>query len=250
MPSLRDQAICIRHWDWSETSQTVSLFTRESGVIRGIAKGAKRERAPFSGGIELLTRGEVVAIAKPGADLATLTAWDLQETFPAIRTSLRSFHCAMYMADSVQHAIHDHAPHAALFDALLSGLRSLGAAPDMAIVLSHLWATLIETGWSPELTRDVVSGEPLAGAPTYGFAPSLGGFTGERSPLPAEVSPGPVWGVRSETLEILRGLAAGRQPGDSGPEAIARAAKLLNAHLSFVLGRELATARAIFDAVP
>ncbi|MFM1832063.1 MAG: hypothetical protein RLZZ461_379, partial [Planctomycetota bacterium] len=26
MPTIRDEAICVRHWDFSETSQTVSLF--------------------------------------------------------------------------------------------------------------------------------------------------------------------------------------------------------------------------------
>ena len=44
MPIIADTAICIRCWDFSETSQTVSLVTREHGVVRGLAKGAKREK--------------------------------------------------------------------------------------------------------------------------------------------------------------------------------------------------------------
>ena len=103
MPPVHDIALCIRHWDWSETSQTVSLFTRTHGLIRGIAKGSKREKSNFSGGIELLTRGQALFILKPAADLANLTAWDLQETFPAIRRNLSSFYSAMYMADLLQH---------------------------------------------------------------------------------------------------------------------------------------------------
>ncbi|MHC4990131.1 MAG: DNA repair protein RecO, partial [Planctomycetota bacterium] len=69
MPTIQDQAVCIRHWDFSETSQTVSLLSREHGVIRGLAKGAKREKGTFSGGIDLLTVGEVVAITKRGREL-------------------------------------------------------------------------------------------------------------------------------------------------------------------------------------
>ncbi|MCH7601829.1 MAG: recombination protein O N-terminal domain-containing protein, partial [Planctomycetes bacterium] len=42
MPKIAYYAICIRRWDFSETSQTVSLFTSEAGIIRGLAKGAKR----------------------------------------------------------------------------------------------------------------------------------------------------------------------------------------------------------------
>ena len=56
MPTITDQAIVIRRWDFSETSQTVSLFTRDHGIVRGLAKGAKREKGDFSGGLDLLTR--------------------------------------------------------------------------------------------------------------------------------------------------------------------------------------------------
>ena len=85
MPTIRDEAICIRHWDFSETSQTVSLLLRDHGVLRGLAKGARRERGSFSGGFDLFTRGEIVAIVKPGRELATLTEWTLLETFPVLR---------------------------------------------------------------------------------------------------------------------------------------------------------------------
>ena len=65
MPVAHDQGVCIRHWDFSETSQTVSLFGRGLGLVRGLAKGARRERGSFSGGIGLLARGEIVAVVKP-----------------------------------------------------------------------------------------------------------------------------------------------------------------------------------------
>ena len=39
MGTIHDQGVCIRHWDFSETSQTVSLFGRSLGVVRGLAKG-------------------------------------------------------------------------------------------------------------------------------------------------------------------------------------------------------------------
>ncbi|MBX3377259.1 MAG: DNA repair protein RecO [Phycisphaeraceae bacterium] len=244
MPSTRDQALCIRHWDWSETSQTVSLFTRDHGVIRGIAKGAKRDKAPFSGGIELLTRGEVVAILKPSSDLATITAWDLQETFPGLTRSLEAFHSAMYIADVARHSLHDRDPHPALFDALLTALRHLSSAelPPRKVVLRFLWATLNECGWRPELQRDVLSGAPLPNSGELAFAPSLGGFTS--MPDAADSPPGPRWRVRGQTLALLRTLD---HPADNAdPASIERAGKLLNAYLTTVLGRELPAAAPLF----
>ena len=43
MASVKDIAICVRHWDWSETSQTVSILCREHGLVRAVVKGARRE---------------------------------------------------------------------------------------------------------------------------------------------------------------------------------------------------------------
>src|SRR4051812_20305466 len=70
MAAVTDQAVCIRQWDWSETSQTVSLFGRETGVVRAIAKGSKREHSRFSGGLEVMTRGEMIVHIKAGDSLS------------------------------------------------------------------------------------------------------------------------------------------------------------------------------------
>jgi len=182
VPTVIDQAICIRQWDWSETSQTVSLFARDTGMVRGIAKGSRREKGPFSGGLEVLTRGEMVAIVKPGSDLANITAWDLQELFPPLRTSLGVFYAGMYVADLTHHAVSDRDPHPALFGALLASLRGLSPGTERAAVLRYQWATLVETGYRPEVERDVVSGSSLGLARTYAFAPHQGGFTRDAGP--------------------------------------------------------------------
>jgi DNA repair protein RecO (recombination protein O) len=240
VPTVIDTAICIRHWDWSETSQTVSLFARETGVVRGIAKGSRREKSPFSGGLEVLTRGEVVAIVKPGADLANITAWDLREIFPALRRSLPAFYAGMYLADLAHQAVSDRDPHPALFDALLGALRGLSPSAERRSVLTFQWRALVETGYRPEVDRDVVRGEALAPAATYAFAPRLGGFTRD-----GEVAPGPLWRARAETLEQLRALDRGEGAGGS-MEAVERSSRLLDAYLREVLGRALPSSGPLF----
>jgi DNA repair protein RecO (recombination protein O) len=125
MPPITDNAVCIRHWDFSETSQTVSLFTREHGIIRGLAKGAKREKGDFSGGIDVLTRGQIVAIVKPGRDLATLTQWSLQEMYRATRQSLAANRAGLYMADLVHQMVREADAHPKLFDAMCDCLAGL-----------------------------------------------------------------------------------------------------------------------------
>jgi len=244
VPTVRDQAVCVRHWDWSETSQTVSLFTREHGLIRGIAKGARREKAPFSGGLELLTRGEVVAIVKPSGALATITAWDLQESFPALRSSRPSFNAGMYLADLVCHAITDEDPHHALFDALLASLRAIGTSPPAA-TLRFQWATLVETGYKPAL------GQPGGGRTrtVYSFSPRAGGLVALGEAEGDNTHSTPVWRVRAPTVELLRRLDSGETIGDDDT-SIDRANRLLASYLREILGRDLPTARWVFGDRP
>jgi DNA repair protein RecO (recombination protein O) len=231
---VTDDAVCIRHWDWSETSQTVTLLGRKTGLIRGIAKGSKREGARFSGGLEILTRGQVLAVARPNAPLATLTAWDLQETFPALRSSLRAFYCGMYFADLVQNLVSEHDPHPVLFDELVGALRDLNEpGGEERALLRFQWSVLNEAGYRPELDEDVTSGGRLTEAVTYAFRPGHGGLSRDPalegpSPGPLQTAQGPAWRVRGETVRLLRALASGSREtvASALPESLERANRL------------------------
>jgi len=232
---VTDQGVCIRQWDWSETSQTVSIFGRGIGIVRGIAKGAKRENARFSGGLEVMTRGEFIASMKPTEGLTLLTAWDLQETFPAARQSLSAFYAGMTMLDLIHHALREQDPHPDLFDALLVALRGLGSpASDRMSLLKLLWAVLSETGHQPELVRDVVTASELAPARSYAFNARMGGITKDD-----QGGGQGVWRVRAETVDLLRTVAAGTAAEGADVAGVERATKLLGLYFREVFACEL-----------
>jgi len=70
MQEISTEGVCVRVWDWSETSQTASILTRDLGVVRVIAKGSKREKSDYSGGLEPATCGRLTARLKPGDGLS------------------------------------------------------------------------------------------------------------------------------------------------------------------------------------
>lgn len=251
MPLIRDQAICIRHWDFSETSQTVWLLTREHGLIRGLAKGARREKAGFSGGIELLTRGEVGASLKVGRDLATLTDWNLQEIFPRLSRSLSVFRTAMYFADLVGATLQEQDAHPHLYDALVECLRELDPHPGGCDrpLLRFQWAILREAGLQPSLDRDARTGKRIQIIGTLIFSPEAGGLIADH----ASVTGG--WKVRAETVLAILGIVhANARSNDSmaievDGASLCRANRLLAAYLRYTLRHELPTMRSIFGAV-
>ena len=288
MPPIRDEAVPIRRWDYSETSQTVALFCREHGIVRGLAKGSKRERGRFSGGIELLTRGEVLAILKTGQELATLTEWDLLEIFPALSRSLRAHQAGLYFADLIQNLLTEADPHPALYDRLVAALRRLmgfeapgGNAPLERVVLDFQWAILTETGYRPVL--DVAGGEAAGAKIATGAVASVDGddagrpqgaaahdgeanvssspsgalaFSARAGGIVADTGTPDRWRVRPETVALLRRLAATGECGPPGEgqwaeetKSVERANRLLAAYLRAILDRELPTMRRLFGAL-
>lgn len=236
VPTLTDEAVCVRHWDFSETSQTVSLFTRHHGMLRGLAKGAKRERGRFSGGIDLLTRGEVIALVKPGRELSTLTDWDLLETFRPLRERLDANRAGFYMAELVCRMIVDGAPHQRSHDAFVAALRALAdpAAVDAAL-LRFQWSLLDDGGVRPRL-------ETHDGAAPVAFSARDGGV------VAASASAG-AWPVRRETIQMLRLLAEEDRIDPPTGEPVRRAARLLAAYIRELLGAEPSTMQAVFGEI-
>src|SRR5437763_636670 len=70
MSLARDRCICLRKTEYSETSQILTLFARNHGLIRTIAKGAHRTTkagaSKFGGGIDLLDLADAVSPDRGG----------------------------------------------------------------------------------------------------------------------------------------------------------------------------------------
>ena len=152
MPTVTDQAICIRQWDFSETSQTVSLFGRSIGLFRALAKGSRRPKSRFSGGIDLLTMGDLVTIIKPGRDLCTLTEWGLSRVWWRIRQDVHANRIAYFISDCASRMLDQHDPHPGVFDAMVYSLDEIEQGVEQEFILTRfLWMLLVDVGYKPRL---------------------------------------------------------------------------------------------------
>lgn len=246
MPRLTDNAICIRDLDWSESSQVVVLLTQAHGKVRGLAKGSRRNSpsaiAKFSGGINLLSQGQAIATTKADAQLASITEWDLQDDHYHLRTSLRAQWSAMFAADLINALLADEDPHPGAFDAMQKLLTDFkhDDAIDAAL-LRFQWALLVDTGYRPELDRDVESGEALPGARAYSFDPKLGGLT-TRNGMHDEH-----WRVRSNTVELLRAIANEKSSETFERDTTQRANRLLCTYFRSLIDKQLPTMNFILN---
>lgn len=231
MATHHDLAICIRHWDFSDTSQTVGMFCRTAGIVRGIAKGARRERGAFSGGMDLLTMGELSWIEARTGDLCTLTSWLPTESWPALRTSPRANTGAWYVLECIGRMLEPHDPHPELFDSLVATFHGFASGEVDASMVRFLWSLLGETGFGPRLATPPTE--------TCAFDPGMGCV---------EHTTEQTWTVRSSTLQAID-RAIRRDPGLTAADAL-RGATLLAACVRHHLQLEPTTQTAFFGPIP
>jgi DNA repair protein RecO (recombination protein O) len=156
---LKDQAICIRATDYSETSQIVTLFTKENGKISAIAKGSKRPKSAFDGPIEVLSRGRIVFSGSNKDRLATLTEFEQQPASGSWSKNFMALNCALFGAELLGAMTHDYDPHPELFDSFLQFLRDTSEIPDapdssrdaLGLLILFQLALLREIGLQPVL---------------------------------------------------------------------------------------------------
>jgi len=150
---VKDQAICIRAVDYSETSQVVTFFTRDHGKLTAIAKGSKRPKSAFDGPIELLSFGKVVFADSGRRTMATLTEFEQQPGLSPPARNLTILNCCLFAAELLNALTDEYDPHPRLFDRLLTLLQDAGRvtskADAVAILVRYQLALLREIGLKP-----------------------------------------------------------------------------------------------------
>ena len=162
----KDQAICIRAVDYSETSQVVTFFTKATGKISAIAKGSKRPKSAFGGPIEILSHGRIVFSDSNREKLATLTEFESAAGTAGLtphgnqgllRNDLFALNCFLFAAELLNLLTDEHDPHSDLFDSFLQFLSDAQDAADkpemLALLILFQLGLLKEVGLQPILSH-------------------------------------------------------------------------------------------------
>lgn len=156
MMKTKDIALCLRAVNYSETSQVVTLLTREHGKISAMAKGARRPKSAFDGAIEPFAYGPVMFVASAGHDkLATLTEFTQAPRFRLLRSNLSAMHAGLFAVELTETFCGQHDPHSALFDALVQTLERLvlcdRPSAVLPVLIGYQRTLLTEAGIAPLL---------------------------------------------------------------------------------------------------
>jgi DNA repair protein RecO (recombination protein O) len=238
MPPEKAQGIVLRTTDWSESSRIATLFTRELGKVRALAKGGRRLRSAFESALDLLTLCSIVLLRKSSGSLDLLTEAVVIQRFPGLRTDLGALYAGYYVAELLADWTEDYDPHPALFDEAVDALRELGSdgSPDGPLrVMRFEMAFLHELGYRPALEACAGCAGPIAGAGLL-FSPAAGGVLCPRCRT-REPDGRPLSELGWSALKVLSAPGDGwRRVVDAQARAEVRA--LLGAHVTYLRGRQ------------
>jgi len=170
---VKDSAICLRAVNYSETSQVVTLLTREQGKIGAMAKGSRRAKSSFDGPVEVFSFGDVVfTIKDSGGQLAILTEFNQQPRFRLLSRNLNALNAALFASELTEKFLEDHDPHPPLFDKLTKFLDMVQETKEQSQILAWLILyqvrLLEETGVMPVFDACVNCSADAAEASSFG----------------------------------------------------------------------------------
>jgi DNA repair protein RecO (recombination protein O) len=120
MATYKTRAISLKTAPFAEADKLVTLFTRDHGKVRAIAKGARRVPSRLGGRVEPFTYAEYF-IAK-GRSLDIISQCEMAETFQRLRENPQALPAGLYMLKLVDSGTAEGQRYPELFDLLLKFL--------------------------------------------------------------------------------------------------------------------------------
>jgi DNA repair protein RecO (recombination protein O) len=235
-------AIIVRAIDFSETSKIVTMFSREFGKIKAIAKGGRRLKAQFEVALDVLSVCGIAVLRKPMAELDLLTEATLLERFDGLKQELHALHAAYFVAEVLDGLTQPNDPHPRVYDATLEALRDLSRNKDRArTVFCWIFEVLGELGYAPKLEQCADCDAAIDRQRSVVFDVQLGGvLCGECARRHASTR-----SISQGTLQAMRLLARPDDPRTSrlalNNAAMDGISNILTSTIQGLLGRPLRT---------
>src|SRR5947208_6651788 len=160
-------AVVLRTYPLRGADLLVTLFTREEGKVRGVARSAKKSKRRFGGALEPLTYVRVHYEDREQQELARLDSCEVLESPLAGEVSYARAVALGHVAELLDELLPDREANDAVFRLALSVIAGLrGPEIWMPVTYLELWMTRL-MGYLPEFSECVVCGRELNGTRAY-----------------------------------------------------------------------------------
>ena len=235
--TYRCEALTLKNTPLGESDLLVTLYTREHGKLRAVAKGARKSASKLVGHLEPLT---VVRLSMAqGRSLDIVTQAQVLDSFPALKSNLTAITEGLYVAELTDGFGPEANANFELYQLAIDVLQVLANDKRSEMVLRYFELHLLRvTGLLPELHVCVECREELV-PDQHRFSPNLGGVLClQCSPTDGHIRP-----LSLRALKVLRmirrsniGEAAGFTLDGS---LLSELKSLLSTTVGYWLGKEI-----------
>ncbi|MCZ6692232.1 MAG: DNA repair protein RecO [Planctomycetota bacterium] len=237
MPQIDTEGISLRAIRYSETSQIVTLLTREAGMVRVMGKGTFKKR---QGPLDLLQVYRILLITKPSGALATLCEWECIDPLPGVRKTFEHLLAAWYKAEIAGFLAPEGEAFRVVYETVRDSLEDLDRGADPATnTLLFAGRMLGLSGYQPALDGCGTCGKPV---PLRGTIHYEGGHLICRS-CPKENSQRYGGSALALVRSLLSSAAADSTSVRYPPHLVIRAQEFLDDQFREITERDLRTVR-------
>ncbi len=238
--SFRVSAVVLRHKDWGEADQLLTLYTRERGKLRAAAKGARKITSRKAGHLQPFTY--VNLQLAQGRDLMIVTQAETVNAFLGIGADLTKTGYASYVIELLDRFVYeDDGGNPGVFKMLVETLERVEKEADAWTALRYYEMRLLDhVGFRPQLFECANCGREILPEDQF-FSASSGGAICPRCGEGIQN----LMKISIETLKYLRHFqrSSYRDASRARPsfEVQKEAENLMQSYFTYLLERKLNT---------
>ncbi|HKQ18765.1 MAG TPA: DNA repair protein RecO [Candidatus Eisenbacteria bacterium] len=165
MAIVETEALVLRSHRLGETSLIVTLYTRDYGLLRCVAKGARGGKSRFGASLEPGVRVSAVIYRKMSRDLQLLSKADILSYWPGLWDDPDRFARAGAVLEFLERAAYGESGDPELIDLAVEALVAMSVAPVEAlepVLRAFEIQACRRLGYAPELSSCLECRNPLA----------------------------------------------------------------------------------------
>ena len=177
MAIVTTEGIVLKTHALGDTSRIVTAYTRDHGLRKFVAKGARKAPSRFGYALEPLSRSRFVFYQKPDRDLHLLSKAEVIEATGSRLSDLTRLAHAQASLELVDRLVWGEEPHPRLYALLVQALEGCVRAPVAAlpaVTLAFQLQMAGELGYRPRLEQCAIDGRPVSQRRV--FSPGRGGL--------------------------------------------------------------------------
>jgi DNA repair protein RecO (recombination protein O) len=155
MPIFETECLVLKSYNLAEADRIVVFFTRDHGIVRGVAKGAKRLNSRFGSTLELFSTVQLSYFQKEDRELVSIQQVELTRSCFSSAGDHEFLHTFSYIADLLMAFVPPHDPSETLYRMTKACLDAAVETPDQLASIRlyfELWQLRLG-GYLPDWSR-------------------------------------------------------------------------------------------------